>query len=467
MGSEVSAAAWRAWWQEAAPGLAERLADRAPIDDTPAYPLARTVPMPEELEFRTGALSFRMHGVVVEGMAGLAAGSGDRLGRLGPAHVQISGRYTIEAKPDPVMEIDGGGNLMELPSGAFRPTSAGSDGDDGGDLTPTQEEWLDNARLQRDRLLQTENGTTLVNAYYGHNETFNAAFEPANAAITGLTTQWKNGGATTDMAAHTNETTHPAAGNEDVPVNDPSIRYVNQDTGAEFTYNGASFVQQLFLAGVLKLLPDVDSTVTSEDADAAAAAMIGFGKKVHQTGNTKDDIHPMTSEDVYAAVEQDSGEVPHVSAEELSQFTAEGPTAAGAALLAADPTALVLDEEERAMIRRLHETTMRNLAQRADFAGQPLFEGRCGAVISGVEVTLSPAARPDGRIVPEVRAHLPAFQLDIEDEHWSGEAGRVARQRLENVHFIRSLFHDAVARAIEEAVRDALVDDRDTGGHAS
>jgi hypothetical protein len=54
------------------------------------------------------------------------------------------------------------------------------------------------------------------------------------------------------------------------------------------------------------------------------------------------------------------------------------------------------------------------------------------------------------------RVALPAFELDIDDAAWTGETGRVARQRLGRMFFIGSLLRDLVAGRLEGALRDSV-----------
>jgi hypothetical protein len=51
---------------------------------------------------------------------------------------------------------------------------------------------------------------------------------------------------------------------------------------------------------------------------------------------------------------------------------------------------------------------------------------------------------------------MPAYELHIEDDAWSGEAAAVARKRLEGMHFIRSLLHESIVDRLKRELADAV-----------
>lgn len=426
-----------------------------PLGDTPAYPLARTVAMPQGHAYETGALSYRMTGLKLLGLDRMQwVGSdrdaaGERVAlELRLDGVRLEGRYAVEAKYDPIVDLDTAGNLMDMAPEASRPTQGGADPDEGGDLDPQQEEWLGQARDQRTKLQQTENGQKLMGLYNEHNEVYEEVFRE-NAALTPL---WRADGATKEMAADTHE-----AVKTDGVVNKSDKTYTGN-----LTYNANAFVQQLNVASACvwsdpDFDPSVGPTPDSKYWNAAKAAL-SFGKGVTlTTNNTKDNIQELKATDVHGTVQAHDQDLPQVSDEEMMDVIAQG-NGPGGGLAARQPDWVVLDEQDRHRLRQLFEATMRQKAEKAAIAGQPLFEGALFAEIGGVDafVELVLEAGPNGAKcrTGSVRLELPAYELDIDDSAWIGDAGQIARKRLESMSFIRSLLHDSIVDRLSRSVGD-------------
>ncbi|NEO98746.1 MAG: hypothetical protein F6K58_08720 [Symploca sp. SIO2E9] len=121
-------------WQQI---WAEQTNDNVTLKDTPAYLLGRTVEMPPSVGYETGALSFRLTQMEIRGISNLIADRcsleniGDRIRiKLELEGVTFQGSYALEVKPDPIVEIDSAGNLMELSAETRRPVVAGKSVDD-------------------------------------------------------------------------------------------------------------------------------------------------------------------------------------------------------------------------------------------------------------------------------------------------------------------------------------------------
>lgn len=434
----------------------ERHSQSLQLGDTPAYPLARTVSMPPELGYPTGALSFRIAGLALGGLGrpdtarcGVEHESGRVCVRLVLDGVALSGHCVVEVKPDPVVPLDTGGDLMELAPEARVPGAAGADADQP-QLDPEKERWLDQARAEREKLAQTPNGQRLLASYNAHNETYDQLFRESEA----MRTTWQAGGVTRSMGADT----HAAVTGEE-QVNDRV--YTRADTGETVSYNSNAFTQQLAVAMNTMLLdPDFDpfdqaARPRGRYLDASRAAL-SFGKAVKTTtANDKTTVNPLTPAEIYSTVESHEGEAPEVTDDEVARLAALGGSEGGEG--EADLGWTVVDEDDQTMLRGLFQAFIKERAERAAYQGRPLFSGACSARIDGVEavVELEMGRRAVARAV-SARVELPAFELDIDDTSWTGEAGSVARLRLERMFFLGSLLRDLVAGRLERALCESV-----------
>jgi hypothetical protein len=433
------AQAWeRSWRDGGAPaGTAAVLAE------TPAYPLARTVPMPGEAGYPTGALGFRLLGLTAEGLDRLAPegcrmaadGSGGGTLHLTLDRVRVAGTCSIDAKRDPVVTLDVGGSMRELPDA---PVPAGSGDPTAPTPDPQTEAWLDQARDQRPKLAETANGVTMLQTYYANNDTYAELFQTSGA----VRSQWSAGGITKQMAGDTS-----TALDSDTPVNAGTYggqSYNSQALGQKANVVfGCVRMANSFPAGSPEYLRWVQ----------AATDAVNFSSSVQTTtGNTSSSTTPMTGTDVYTTV--------------ASANAAAAPTFAHAEVVAAyDPNPqaggagdgggtgrLVLDEATRARLRALGDAMDQEAAENAAVVGTPLFTSACGADLPGVSVSLAWRAE-DGEVrVLDTRVTLPAFAFDIDDSGWTGAAGDVVRSRLESLRFLHSVVYDAVAEGIRAAV---------------
>lgn len=434
----ISAGAW-------ARACQARFGARVAMRRSPPYPLARMVEMPEGHAFPHGALTFRLDDLAITGL-----GEARIAPAAGPEHDMImswdrlvlAGRYLLEAKPDPVMELDSGGDLMELPPGAQRPGHGGANEPDFA-LDSQKEEWLDQARGQREQLRATANGQKLLGVYGEHNDTFEEVFR-VNGTLPPL---WKAGGATRDMAADTS-----TAIDQNGVINQPDKTYIG-----DVTYNSNALAQQLNVAAAcLYTDPDFDPE-TGPPAGSkyleAAKAALSFGSTVATTtGNTKQSVNPMTPDAVHGTVQAHDGELDPVSDDDIAGALMESGLGGRDGLSRIG--GVIIDEEDRERLRGLYEGTMRQRAEDATIVGRALYQGPCTAIIEGVRAQLRFV---DG--AARVTVSLPAFALEFDDGDWQGEVARVARRRLESMHFIRSLLHgtltDGLTAAITAMAQDA------------
>lgn len=437
--------AWRSVWSEG------QLADPLPLPDSPAYPLARTVAMPEDHPYDTGAVSFRLAGVSIEGVSALdtsrsridTGGDTIRLD-LGLGTLHIRGLYAIETKPDPVIDLDTGGDLSDLSEEASLAAGAAEPPPP---PDPQKEAWLDQARDQRTRLSQTPNGQAALATYDQHNEVYDQAFRLFGP----LRANWRDNGNTKDMAADTS-----AAIGANGVVNDPSKTYAKG--GAAGTYNFKAFLQQLNIAVATAMLdPNVAKGLDPDPNSpfwGAAKAALAFGKGVNQnTGNAKANIQPMKAEEVYGTVDNHSGPPPSVSDGEASTIILGTPPPGGAD--AAELGWIQIDEHDRAHIENLRAAIFRQLAEDAKVTGVPLYQGTCEATLTGAAACVEISIDEHGAYRVATKIDLPAFDFTLADEQWRGALGALVRQRLEQMYFVRSLLHDAISDRLGGAVSSA------------
>ncbi|MBY8858550.1 hypothetical protein K7711_18875 [Nocardia sp. CA2R105] len=397
------------------------------VPTPPAMPLARTVEMPTHIGYPSGALSLRFTEVTVEPTRepdAVAVSDGDRT-VLGLPPLLVRARYAIDATPDRVATVDGGGDLSLLSESATAPRS--------GDETETHPEWLDNARDQRMRLAQTENGASLLNLYDQHTDVFAELFDPNLGTFT--KDIWTKGDTST-MAADT----HDAVKNDTGLVNDPDKTY-SLPSGTPANYNLNAFVRQVGASTYIHYLdPDYDPTDPTKQTlqpkyQEAVDAVGKFAETVKGTGNDKGNTTAMTSEQIYQTVNTHSGEPAELPSEQLAAM--RNPFA--------DDVWEGRDDDERDLIRQFHRQARAGREElRAAAVPTSLFEGSGTGRITGAAVVTDAAGA--------VRVEFPDFDLALDDSAWTGAAADIARDRLNAAGFLAGLVRDAVAERLRVAV---------------
>ncbi|GHF52933.1 hypothetical protein GCM10010218_37990 [Streptomyces mashuensis] len=458
------------------------------LADTPGYPLARTVAMPEHLPYGTGALSIRFGSLEVraegapEEVSREPAGDGTRVTYRIPA-LLLSGRYVLEARPDELPTWDTAGNLAPLPESARTPTISRA-ARLASELEPlpegTVKQWTDRAREHQDQLALTKNGELAVRAFRTHNEAFHDVFTKSSFGQ-----KWpgegREYGFTRKMAEHTYSRVDPQAshGNQ-LPVND-----LTWTSGAP--YNTHSFKTFTTLQTVLGQMAFVSrQRGYAQEADkyeAASAAAEHFAEEVTKTGNTKEHTVPYTQKAVYSAIES------YTPPRKKQDYTAElaryrrytpllGTTPGGLPLGEEHGAALdhesteplpdeasyrvPMDREDYEIVRETTRDFYRHLAERAGAEADVLYEGACHARLAGVGVSID-LARAVGagtqaadRLLRtgsrDAEVTLPALRLSVAGlEGWEDQAGRIARERLDGMVFVPELLRESVAETVRYA----------------
>jgi hypothetical protein len=117
---------------------------------------------------------------------------------------------------------------------------------------------------------------------------------------------------------------------------------------------------------------------------------------------------------------------------------------------------IVLDEEDRKRARFIYQSAMKQKAEDNTLIGRPIYAGACTALLEDVAAAVHFERQTDGSLGAPLRAsvQLPAFEFELDDSQWAGDVGQIARDRLENMYFIRSLLHDAIVDRLQQELLD-------------
>ncbi|GAB5447539.1 hypothetical protein [Gymnodinialimonas sp.] len=423
------------------------------LHDFAEFPLSRNVALPEDMPFDLGHVGMAFHQLALGTDTPVTVRpDGDEIevefGRL-----TLSGVYRLAAKKAMKLDMDTAGTLMDFPEDG--PAAGAVDAG----LTPLDPEqnaaMLDQARAQRTKLRETPNGQAMVDVFNEHNEAFNTVFVN-NSTLRDL---WRAGGATQNMAVDTSD-----AVKNDTVVNSSEAKYNNGVSNV--TYNGNAFVQQInvTLGAILEegdptdenFEPDPDSPFTK-----AALAALTFGNAVGATGNDKSEVNELNATGIHTKV-QTGTKPPEASSAQLANAIGQGLAQGGgaAAAEARERNWPVLDEEDRAHVRKVLYLMTREKFERENAHPEALWSGACSAILDGVTARLSYDSR--GALKADVT--LPAFLVDLDDSRWHGETADVIRERLRDMYFVRRMMQEGIRaglrRLIEESATTALGEDR-------
>jgi hypothetical protein len=361
-------------------------------------------------------------------------GTGEFTVTLAPAQVQ--GHYELFALETPRIDLDTGGAVQPFAAiEAMQEAAAGDPAPADPGITEKQYDQVMQANAQRTKLNQTANGRAALASYDQYNDAYNDVFN-TNAA---LRQRWAGDGAVAEMSDHTSGALDSGA-----VINPPDKTFGTKGN----TYNANAFAQQL----------NVWAACVSKYQDAAAAAL-KFSDPVGTTGNTKMQVNPMTGDQVFGAV---NAAPPDAVAAHLLSAADEHPLHAPLmriaqnshddshlALLASH--GMVLEPDEIESIQAIHAESLRidDPAQRL-----PIAQGNCAAALDETRFRFRLTRQPDGAITVKL-AHstLVLDQLDFGSAPWTGEAGAVARERLESAAFLRGIIEDRLASQLTRLLR--------------
>lgn len=258
------------------------------------------------------------------------------------------------------------------------------------------------------------------------------------------------------MGEHTYSVTDPGTPpGEQRPVNEWSAP---ENPGV--TFNAHAWRQRTALVTALVRRAELAERRNDAEAaaryDAAAAAAESFTHEVQRTGGGGD-VAPLTQQQIYQEIEDHPGTVtppppgamaryrmPDAPEEVLPQGRSDGhagTTPDGWAELSA---------RDYEVIDTFHRAFYQQEAAEAGEADNTLHTGRLSARLQDVRIALRLPNGPGGFPAdPEdVEVTLPEFGLDVQDEHWEGNAGEVAKERLAGMTFVLGLLRDATAEAL-------------------
>ncbi|MFJ1791636.1 hypothetical protein [Kitasatospora griseola] len=418
------------------------------LPDTPGYPVARGVTLPEGHEYTpTGSLSLRLGDLKVTLDADLGGATveslddGHRKVTYALPPLVVSGRYSLDVTPEQPQLLDTAGDLRPLSDQLASPGTPVLEllADD------VRDAYLDTAREQREKLVkESDKGYTLVSTFYEHNEIYNEAFQ--KDAVSG----WQAGGATKEMARDTD-----AAVTGSGVVNSRSKLYDRGSEGPPLSFNAISFLHKLSVETAVVLLGDDGRGGVKPAYQKAVNASDGFGRSViAQTGNEKDTIVPMTAPQVHEKVKgsQSDDEPPAVDPgpyldpdSHLERIAGTGTTTPGG-----------LDEADLRHIRSCRARFLGKQAAARSAKGAVLHQGPCGTRVTGATVTAETRPEAGRHVVAWVSADIPDLSLELDDSDWSGDVGRTARERIAAMGFVRTLLQDALAERVRIAVANAV-----------
>jgi hypothetical protein len=422
------------------------------LNDTPFYPLAFHAEMPENVEFENGHLSFRFRDFSLNALNNAAlntsacSNNGNELTiamRLNDA--DLKGRYEINTKYAGKITLDTGGNMREL-NEAFAHEAGSADNGVQPMSQPEIDAMVTQARSQRDPIQGTVHGPNLMSAYNEHSESYNTAF----VTSANLRTLWAAGGATTQMSRDTND-----ALNNSTVVNSPDKLYAN---GLTYNYNAAS--QQSNVAIALRIMAiqakrEGNTALETKYNDAAKAAA-SFNETVNQTGSDGTQPAHLNGPQVYDKLNDTTMSMIQLSDEQfnnmIDQATDEDSKEGGAAAAAAVQNGWrILNGDERKMIREKMFLFQEELTVIKDIQPELLWAGDCHADLKELEATITLTYNKDTAAwnVKESQVTLPGFYIEIDDKNWKGKTADIVRERLANMHFVKSLLQNKIQSGIQ------------------
>lgn len=428
------------------------------LQDTPFYPLAFHTEMPENVAFENGHLSFRFKDFTWSALNKISLdadsckydGNQINIGmRLD--NVALKAKYEINTKYANKITLDTGGNMRELDESSSREAGASDSGVE--PLSPTEiDAMVTQARDQKEPIQGTLHGPTLMSTYNEHTESYNTAFVTSS----NLRTLWAAGGSTTQMSRDT----HDSLDNNTV-VNSPTKVYAN---GLTYNFNAASQQTNVSIALTMMAIQAKKEGNTALEAkyrDAAKAAA-GFKETVNDTGDGTQPAN-MTGDQVYSQLNDPKASVKQVSDEQfrnmLDQANDEDSKEGGADEEAVQNGWRILRGDERKMIRERMFLFQEELLAIKGIEPELLWAGDCYAELKGTEasITLTYDGQKSVWKVTDSEVRLPGFSIEVDDSFWSGKTADIVRERLANIHFVKSLLQSKIQSSIQNILERVAV----------
>ncbi|THU38332.1 hypothetical protein FAM09_16790 [Niastella caeni] len=429
------------------------------LKDTPFYPLAFHAEMPENSEYENGHISFRFKDFTLSALNSLTLNTdacrhtGNELSialRLNDA--ALKARYEINTKYASRITLDTGGNMRDLDA-----TACGEGGADNNGVAPLSQDEIDamvtQARSHRDSIQETMHGPTLMSAYNEHSESYNSAFVTSER----LRKLWAQGGITTQMSRDTHDSL-----NNNTVVNSATTLYSNKRT-----YNQNAASQQVNVAFALTIMESQarndGNTALADKYKAAANAAASFQSTVNQTGDDKKQPANMTGSQVYDTLNNPMMQLVSVSDEQFNNMIDQANDAdskdGGADAVAIENGWRILDADERKMIRERMFLFQEELTAIKGIQPELLWAGDCQADLKGMEATITVTydTQTAAWTVSHSEVTLPGFYMEVDDATWHGKTANIVRERLANIHFVKSLLQSKIQSGIQSILEKVIV----------
>ena len=449
---------WKSLEAKLSDGL-EKAHKSIQLKDTPFYPLAFHAEMPENIQFNNGHLSFRFKDLALNSISHISLNpklckrEGNQLHiGLRLDGISLSSKYEINAKHANKINLDTGGNMRELDESYARAAGAPNGGIE--PLSPTEiDAMVTQARAQKDPIQGTVHGPKLMSTYNEHSESYNTGF----VTSANLRNLWAAGGATTQMSRDT----HDSLGNDNV-VNSPTKLYAN-----DLTYNLNAASQQTNVAIAMRILAikakkDGNAALETKYNNAAIAAA-SFQETVnHEAGDGKEPA-PLTGGQVYGKLNDPGAQFRSVSTVQflnmLDQANDEDTKDGGADEEALQNGWRILREDERKMIRDRMFLFQEELLTIEAAEPELLWAGNCYAELKGTEASIILAFNEQSAAwdITHTEVKLPAFSLEVDDSFWTGKIAELVRERLANIHFVKSLLQSKIQSSIQNLLEQVAV----------
>jgi len=405
------------------------------LGDMGPYPLSTMTSLADSgagVPFESGEVRIEFSDVTVGAVAitGVTATEDEDAGKLIVhfAPMRLHGVYSVVAIDQPHIDIDTGGSLMPLESLA------------GPSAQPTMSQklydQLNQANDQREKLKQTTNGQQLVANYHTYNDTYNSVFQ----TNTSLRTYWKARGATAKMADQTS--TAVTAGN--APINDGS-EYGPQN----ITYNTNSGQQSFFLISACNAVGKYTAAAQVTSFSSGVIKNVGTQKGKPKT---IDNLNAMTADGIFTTVKNVKKE-DIISNDDHVKKVIDTIHRVGKDEHNAEDVSFISEtgiELTDYVIKGIQEIYAEGIRQKQPEAMKELWNGRISCNFPKSTFTFSLVDHHQGAIATTLlKQNVSVEKLKIDDESWTGEAGDIAKKRVNSALFIHGLMSSKISNIFE------------------
>ena len=212
----------------------------------------------------------------------------------------------------------------------------------------------------------------------------------------------------------------------------------------------------------LQATRDGNTALAAKYTDAAIAAA-SFNETVNQTGSTGKEPAHMTGNQVYDKLNDTTMSMVQLSAEQfnnmIEQASDDESKEGGAAAAAIQNGWRVLSGDERKMIRERMFLFQEELTAIKGIEPELLWAGDCHADLKGTEakITLARNEQTAEWKIKETQVILPGFFIEVDDAAWHGKTAEIVRERLANMHFVKSLLQTKIQSGIQSILEKVVL----------